>query len=546
MKNTLKDIILSLIIGGTSLLSGCNHQTENSIIQNNSLEKFVILETSKSLKRPTNPQNIVLILLDDVGKDMVRTYDDEFNNPPNPSYPTNTTPVIDYLAENGLTFRNMWVSPMCSPTRAQILTGKPNLRTGIGTTVQLNLPITNGAGLQPSQEIIPTVLVGSESRPYASIVVGKWHLADASQSVLHPLGSLNNPWFNSYAGAMNNIGSFPGGNNNHFLKYLMGETLPQGIDDCIPPAGGYCETIVDGTFSSVDTTDDAITAIKQLPEPFFIYFTPHAPHSPIDEPNTVPQESFCQCSEGVIHGDINYIFTGQPSEDTRTMLQIVDNDLGRLVCAIETDPQKPILPTTIMVIGDNGTTPEAIVPPFNPEHGKGTLYQGGINVPFIVYSPIVNPNLRGTTTDALVSATDIYATMAEIARAPLPDDPYNLRDSRSFLRVLTGHSVGERSYVYSESFRRNFAPTQSGVPPSYYQPLDHQQAVMGEDGYKLIRRSSEGPSGTITQFELFGPGDLYEETDLMDKVRNRVEPYVTKYKTLIEVIKEKYPPLIQD
>ena len=78
--------------------------------------------------------NIVLIVIDDAGVDMIGAYESEYAAYGHPTLPNNT-PNIDLLASQGMTFLNAWVAPVCSPTRASILTGKHPTHTGIGAVI---------------------------------------------------------------------------------------------------------------------------------------------------------------------------------------------------------------------------------------------------------------------------------------------------------------------------------------------------------------------------------------------------------------------------
>ena len=103
-----------------------------------------------------------------------------------------------------------------------------------------------------------------------------------------------------------------------------------------------------------------------------------------------------------------------------------------------------------MFLGDNGTDRNAILPPRDPEQGKATLYEGGLNVPLLVAGPgVTRP---GTVSNALVHVVDVLPTVAELAG----NDPAltgKALDGRSFARVLSEpSSPGPRRFAYSERF----------------------------------------------------------------------------------------------
>ena len=492
---------------------------------------------------PTGAHNIVLILADDLGVDLVSAYDAYYSGLPNPAYPV-STPAIDYLAETGLLFRNAWTIPSCSPSRAQILTGKHGHHSGIGGLVQQFAPITHGLGLRVDQGIIPTMLREASTGPsWYTAAVGKWHLADVSQhwqgAPAHPLGGASGRWFQRYAGSMFNLGA---GGYNQWNKTFATSIEPM-LDECAPPPSSWCEApVVD--YATADTADDAIYLVRALPEPFFLYVAFNAVHAPLASPSAPLDRG--SCHGAVQHGILDWILDGDAPRKTRRMTEWLDHEVGRVLCALEEDRQMPTLPVTIIFLGDNGTDGSAIVPPFDPSHEKGTLYQGGINVPFIVKSPRIRPSLVGTATDALACSTDILATIGDLAEVTLPPDPHGLRDSVSFLDVMTGTASSPREYVYAEDFRCNFIPTSTGVPLANYTLARHDRAIRNRAGFKLIQSvRPDGLGGFLFMEELYDLSvDPHERQDRMPDMALGKEPFASYYLALRLELDATYPHLV--
>ncbi|MGK0482322.1 MAG: arylsulfatase B, partial [Planctomycetota bacterium] len=107
--------------------------------------------------------NILIVLMDDVGRDKIGAYADH----PNPA----PTPSLDALAAQGVLFRNAWAYPVCSPTRAALLTGRYGDRTGITTIIRAGDGVHTPLLL--SETILPEVLPD-----HRSLAIGKWHLKD--------------------------------------------------------------------------------------------------------------------------------------------------------------------------------------------------------------------------------------------------------------------------------------------------------------------------------------------------------------------------------
>ncbi len=495
---------------------------------------------------PSRPQNVVLFLVDDIGVDLVGAYEQFYEKHPHPDYP-NTTPAIDYLAESGLLFTNAWTNPACSPTRAQVLTGKPGCRSGIGKIVPRHSPVTTGMGLSLFHDTIPSVLRSASPLPYISAAVGKWHLADSAQfppapgTPVHPLGDPANPWFDLYAGPMFNL---PGRNGyNRWVKVFATPIRP-GHDGCKPEPGSYCEAPTT-RYATTDTADDAIHLIQSLSEPFFLLVSFNAAHEPLVRPGDPLTEASCDCPDGEIRGVPECDFSGDKPSRTRCLVQWLDNEIGRVLCAIESGAGIPDLATTIIFMGDNGTASQAKVLPFSTTPGKGSLYDGGINVPFIVKSPLVHPSLVGGHSPALVCSTDILATLADLCGAPLPDDPHGLRDSKSFMPVLRGKAQSEREYLYAESFKNNFLPMATGSPPGDYSLDRHRRAIRNQAGFKMIQIVAMGGSGTLdTILHLYDlSADPHEQVDRLAEATGGLEPYASNYKELLGMLETKYPHL---
>lgn len=492
------------------------------------------------------PHNLVLVLMDDVGVDMVGCYEAEYANHPAPGY-ANYTPCIDAIASEGMLFTNCSVNSMCSPTRALLMTGKPASKSGIGSLVGTEGTLDSGVGLGHYQETLPGILRQSVLGHYYTGVLGKWHLASEEQFPLpqgdpiHPLGTSRNPWFHYWAGTRANVPD-----HRSWQKIFASR---DGIDhggEITPAAGEYLRLKMTG-YTAVNTTDDAISFLESregIDEPVFLYVAYNLAHKPLSEP-APPISSFADCvpsSGNAVHGSDRYVFNGDPARETRSLVTILDNEIGRLYCSLMDFDSQSIYPTTFVLVADNGSHQQATVPPFDPVHAKQTVYQSGIHVPLIVTSPVIPPSLRGSRSPALVSGTDFLATLAELGGAPIPDDPYGLLDSISFVPVLAGASPGEREYLVSEQFQYNFYPDRYGKPPvdfPSYVPLI--QAIVDRAGFKLIRSTRKVGSNIIKNDELyFLPADPHEQIDRMSwTTTNRL--YYEKWVELGGVLDTDYP-----
>ena len=186
--------------------------------------------------------------------------------------------------------------------------------------------------------------------------------------------------------------------------------------------------------------------------------------------------------------------------------------------------------------------------PFVSEHGKGTVYQGGVNVPLVVRGPGVAHGVC----EELVSATDFVATIAELAGHAEPNSL--AQDSISFAPQLRDGTTAGRASVFAEKFDPNFAPADGG-PPEDYEGRLHFRALRN-DRYKLIRIERRDASGEIDVheelYELGRPergapqADPFEIDDLRSKVvPGGTEPLDRAYAALLAEMQEEHPSVLR-
>lgn len=381
--------------------------------------------------------NILIVVADDVGVDLVNAYGESAAAP--------CTPNLDALAQEGLLFRNAWACPVCSPTRAALLTGRHGFRTGIGNTVE-----NNESGLSLAETTLPELLTS-----YSSACIGKWHLSGAD-GPLHP----NDSGF------------------QHFDGFLRG-----AVNDY-----SSWQRVVDGqsslsnAYTTIEFTDQAIAQIAALPQPWLVVLNYNAAHSPFHLPPT----SLCPvgaCSTTWCEGATT---NSNDRRLARAMVESLDVKLGELIAAV--DAASPN--SYVFFLGDNGTPGTASINPFTAAHAKGTLYEGGVNVPLIVRGP----GVRRGECQALVAATDIYATVAQLARVPS-----RAEDSISLTPYFRQPSLELRPWVYTELFSPN------GAQPPF---ASHERAIR-DARYKLIRRTGAPDEFYDLELDPFETNDLF-------------------------------------
>jgi arylsulfatase A-like enzyme len=184
---------------------------------------------------PADEPEVTIILLDDVGKDLISVAD---------------TPNIDTLSSIGVNFNNAWSMPTCSPTRASLLTGRFPFRHGIGIAVKYNGPSSSELSLD--EVLIPEVI------DVASAALGKWHLGYEED---HP----NDSGFDFYAGCLWNLGSGP---SNSYYKW---EKTTQGVSQIV------------NVYATLDTANDAVK-FRTFPLQYVSFNAVHRPRKHQDNP----------------------------------------------------------------------------------------------------------------------------------------------------------------------------------------------------------------------------------------------------------------------
>lgn len=210
------------------------------------------------VRAPKDAPNIVFILVDDLGYSDLGSYGSEIN-----------TPNIDSLANNGLRYTNFHVTPLCSPTRAALMTGRNSHAAGVGMVANVDAGFPGYAGELPKNQ--PSLAETLREGGYSTLMVGKWHLckdADYSEAGDKHSWPLQRG-FDQYYGFLEALTNFW-----HPHRMYEGNSVVQ--TDQYP----------EGYYLTDDLTDRAIRMIREVkaarPEkPFFLYFAHGAVHAPL-------------------------------------------------------------------------------------------------------------------------------------------------------------------------------------------------------------------------------------------------------------------------
>jgi len=356
-----------------------------------------------------NHPNIILIVADDLGYGDVGCYGN----------PVNQTPHIDALADGGLKFTDFHTNgPVCSPTRAALLTGRYQQRAGIESALG-----ENEHGLGPHELTMATCL---QNAGYATGMFGKWHLGMSLEE------GPNRHGFQEFIGHRHGALDY----QSHVTKY---GAVDWWQNEALSDEAGFCTDLI---------TDHSVRFIEeQQTNPFFLFVS----HSAIHFPWMAPEDA-AHRKPGVRYEDLSRLGPHAPEEVgnvVRKMIESLDDGVGRIVDKVrdlELEQE-----TLILFTSDNGGI-RKYAGGFNEissngpfRDGKGSVYEGGHRVPAIAYWPgTIAP---GTTTDETTMTMDLFPTYLSLAGADLPTDPhFDGVDLRSVM--FEGTPLPERSLFW--------------------------------------------------------------------------------------------------
>lgn len=381
------------------------------------------------LEAAPRPPNIVLIITDDQGYGDLSLHGN----------PHLKTPHLDRIGREGVQFTQFQVTPVCSPTRAGLLTGRYNYRTGVVDTYL-------GRSMMYPDEVTLAELLRDSG--YRTGLFGKWHLGDN-----YPLRAIDQGFETALCHKGGGIGqpSDPPG-NSYFDPVLQENGREVRLK-------GYCTDIF---------FERAIEFMENnRGRPFFAYIATNAPHTPLE----VAEELVAP-------------FRAQDLDETTArvygMVRNIDDNVGRLLAHLKRlDLEQD---TLVVFLTDNGPQQRR----YNARMRglKGSVYQGGIRVPLFLRWPRLIK--AGTTVEALAAQIDLVPTLLE-ACGLRPPRGLNL-DGRSLLGLAAGREVVWPERTLFVQWHRGDAPEpfrNAAVRTSRFKLVD------GKELYDLVNDPGE-------------------------------------------------------
>jgi arylsulfatase A len=334
-----------------------------------------------SAEKKTEHPNIILILADDMGWGDIRGNGN----------PDIEMPVLDKLAEKSMVFDRFYVCPLCAPTRAELLTGRYFLRTGVSSVTQ------GYENMNPRETTFAEVL---KQNGYATGCFGKWH--NGGFYLQHP----NRKGFDEYVGFM--VG--------HLGYYY--DAIYQHNNEDVKSEG----------YSTDYFTRQAIGFIERnAGKPFLCYIPYNAPHSPFQ----VPGKYFSKYKNRGLNDELACIYG---------MVENMDENIGLILAKLE---QLHLTEKTIVIfLSDNG--PNTFRYNGNMKGKKGNVDEGGVRVPFYISWP---GTIEPGKTAQLAQGTDLFPTLLKLCE--INYKPVLPIDGADLSQQIFGKSENFDRYIYT-------------------------------------------------------------------------------------------------
>lgn len=374
---------------------------------------FLVQLTAFGQSAPTKP-NIVFIMADDLGWGELGCYGNTFNETPN----------LDKMAADGIRFTQAYAAaPLCSPTRASIMTGQVPARVGITDF----LPGETERFLDPAKYV--TVNEALATAGYRTAIVGKWHL---ETNFKDPKGDPKQNGFQEVIGSETKYIA----DGDYFFPYDKISTFSEGREN---------EYLTDRQFA-----EGAKFIERNKKQPFFLYLSLYSVHTLLEAPESTVAKFKQKFDTKYGAGTAEKFFeTNNARHESNhkdnpylaAMLEHIDAGVGRIV---ETLKKNGLDKNTLVVFfSDNGGAGKVA----NNGHlraGKTWLYEGGIRECLVMKWPgQIKP---GTETDAVVSSIDFYPTFLQMAGVKPSKE--HIVDGQSILPLLTKGTSPKREALY--------------------------------------------------------------------------------------------------
>jgi arylsulfatase B len=435
---------------------------------------------ASALERP----NVIVFLADDLGWADVGYHGGPID-----------TPSLDRIANEGVQLDRFYTTPICSPTRAALMTGRDPIRLGVAYAVIMPWSV---AGIHPAEHFMPQSF---QSAGYQTAMVGKWHLGHAQQTY-HP----NERGFEHFYGHLHTeVGYFP-----PFANQGGKDFQRNGV------------SISDEGYESTLLGDEASRWIRDRDpkKPFFLYVPFIAPHTPLDAPKDLV-EKYKDLKD--TRHPARSVMTDRTRQMSRLMLRksarpmyaavvdAMDRSIGKVLDTL--DEEGLTRDTIVLFFSDNGGAAYALGGADNVplRGGKGEAFEGGIRVVASMRWPAkVEP---GSKMAQIMSVMDVFPTLASAAGIE-PRNEFDLDGRDMWPAISEKKTIGLSQPLHFIS--------ETPIRGSFH-------ATVFDEDWKLVQRiEQEQVTVEITNHLFKISQDPYEKRNLANEYPEVVEEYAEK------------------
>ncbi len=353
----------------------------------------------EDMKGISDKPNVLLIVVDDLGYGDLSCYGAKDMRTPN----------IDRLMDSGMRFNNFYAnSPVCSPTRAALLTGRYPDMVGVPGVIRTYRNI-NWGYLDEDAVLLPQLL---RKRQYHSAIIGKWHLGLRSPNTPNERG------FDHFKGFLDGM------IDDYYDHLRFGKNYMRLNETEIEPSGHATDLFTQWTCDYIGTRAD-----KE--QPFFLYLAYTAPHTPIQPPQ--------QWLEKVKLRENNI---SEKRAKLVALIEHMDDGIGKIIDCLEASGKADN--TLVIFVSDNGGQLNVGADNGRLKGGKEDMDEGGIKVPMCAVWP--GRIKTGTISDSVNLTMDLFPTVCEAAGASIDHEI----DGRSFFPTLIGRksTSADQRYLF--------------------------------------------------------------------------------------------------
>lgn len=417
--------------------------------------------------------NMIIMVADDLGWSDVGFHGGEID-----------TPSLDRLAAEGVELSRFYTTPICSPTRAALMTGRDPMRLGVAYAVIM--PWMN-IGIHPDEHFMPESFLAAG---YQTAMVGKWHLGHALQAY-HP----NERGFEHFYGHLHTeVGYFPPFGN------LGGKDFQEN--------GRSIERDGYETYILADEVSRFIRE-RDRERPFFVYMPFIAPHTPLDAPQTL-QDKYADLE------DTRLPARSRNTDETRMINRLMRIPSARPMYAAVVDAMDQAIGQVLATLDDEGIADNTIVLFFSDNGGaayatggadnvplrggKGETWEGGIRVVSLLRWP--QRLSGGQRMEQIMTAMDVFPTLAAAAGISPGNERFELDGRNMWPAIAAGRKLPRQDLVFFAS--------ETPIRGSF-------MFTAFNDHWKLVQEVQQSLlSATVTNYLFRISEDPYERNNLAD------------------------------